>query len=314
MYQQFFLLFAIIFTGYILRKIDFIGEEMDDGLNRFICYFAFPCLLVQKIGNLEMDGLTREFMTMFFWSLVMFALYGLLSYLYAKVRRFPPRAANVAELSMAAPNNGFMGIPMSFIFFGEKGLFLMMAHNVVLNIYFFTYSLATLRRNNENKEKMSLKRAVKTVRDVLLNPNIVAIIIGFIIAYSGVPLDNLAGEYMNAMGDIATPMAMIYIGSTLAAGNFLDMFRNHIVWESSMNKLIIFPLITLGISYFLPVSPLIKGILVLGSCFPAGATISMLAQQEKQNAELSSKILFFTTMISMVTIPLTVKLIHMTVL
>lgn len=314
MYQQFFLLFAIIFTGYILRKIDFIGEEMDDGLNRFICYFAFPCLLVQKIGNLEMDGLTREFMTMFFWSLVMFALYGLLSYLYAKVRRFPPRAANVAELSMAAPNNGFMGIPMSFIFFGEKGLFLMMAHNVVLNIYFFTYSLATLRRNNENKEKMSLKRAVKTVRDVLLNPNIVAIIIGFIIAYSGVPLDNLAGEYMNAMGDIATPMAMIYIGSTLAAGNFLDMFRNHIVWESSMNKLIIFPLITLGISYFLPVSPLIKGTLVLGSCFPAGATISMLAQQEKQNAELSSKILFFTTMISMVTIPLTVKLIHMTVL
>ena len=314
MYQQFFLLFAIIFTGYILRKIDFIGEEMDDGLNRFICYFAFPCLLVQKIGNLEMEGLTREFMTMFFWSLVMFALYGVLSYLYAKVRRFPPRAANVAELSMAAPNNGFMGIPMSFIFFGEEGLFLMMAHNMVLNIYFFTYSLATLRRNNENKEKMSLKRAVKTVGDVLLNPNIVAIIIGFIIAYSGVPLDNLAGEYMNAMGDIATPMAMIYIGSTLAAGNFFDMFRNHIVWESSMNKLIIFPLITLAISYFLPVSPLIKGILVLGSSFPAGATISMLAQQEKQNAELSSKILFFTTMISMVTIPLTVKLIHMTVL
>lgn len=314
MYQQFFLLFAIIFTGFILRKINFIGAEMDDGLNRFICYFAFPCMLVQKIGNLEMEGLTREFMTMFFWSLVMFVLYGGLSFLYAKIRHFPPHASNVAELSMAAPNNGFMGIPMSIIFFGEEGLFLMMAHNVVLNIYFFTYSLSALRRNNENKEKLSLKVALKTVRNVLLNPNIVAIIIGFIIAYTGFPLDNLLGEYMDAMGNIATPMAMIYIGSTLAVSNFFDMFKNHIVWESSINKLVIFPLLTLLIAYFLPVSPLIKAILVLGSCFPAGATISMLAQQENQNAELSSKILFFTTMISMVTIPLTVKLIHMTVL
>ena len=112
------------------------------------------------------------------------------------------------------------------------------------------------------------------------------------------------------MGGIATPMAMIYIGSSLAGGNFFDMFRNHIVWESSMNKLIIFPLLTLIIAYFLPVSPLIKASLVLGCSFPTGATVSMLAQQENQNAELSSKILFFTTMISMVTIPLTVKLIQ----
>lgn len=310
MYQQFFLLFAIIFTGYFLRKVNFIGEEMNDGLNRFICYFAFPCLLIQKIGNLEMDGLTRKFMIMFFLSLAMFCLYALLSYAYAKLRRFPPRAANVAELSMSAPNNGFMGIPMSMIFFGEEGLFLMMAHNVVLNIYFFTYSLATLRRNNESKEKMSVRKALKAVRDVLLNPNIVAIIVGFIIAYSGLPLDNIFGDYMNAMGGIATPMAMIYIGSSLAGGNFFDMFRNHIVWESSMNKLIIFPLLTLIIAYFLPVSPLIKASLVLGCSFPTGATVSMLAQQENQNAELSSKILFFTTMISMVTIPLTVKLIQ----
>src|SRR5665648_1223927 len=60
MYQQFFVLFAIMFSGYFLRKFDIIDYNMNRGLNRFIVYFSFPCLILEKIGTFPMDRTTMN--------------------------------------------------------------------------------------------------------------------------------------------------------------------------------------------------------------------------------------------------------------
>ena len=54
MYGQFFVIFAMIFTGFLLRKIGFIKEEMNNSLNKFIVYCAYPCLLAYNIGIMDM--------------------------------------------------------------------------------------------------------------------------------------------------------------------------------------------------------------------------------------------------------------------
>ncbi|MEG0156435.1 MAG: AEC family transporter [Anaerovoracaceae bacterium] len=309
---QFFVLFAILFTGYFLRKSKFIDGKMNEGVNKFVCYFAYPCLLVKNIGSLSMNGtLVREFLLMAGLTAVLYVIYSAYAYFYAKARHFPKRISNVAELAMASSNDGFMGFPITLIFFGEKGLFLMMAHNVALNTFYFTYGLIVLRRNNEGKNKSGAKEVLSIIGKVLLNPNILGIVLGFVLTFAGVSLDNAFGSYLSLMGNVATPMAMIFIGSTLAESNFIEMFRNRIVWEASINKLIILPLITALAVWFLPVSPMIKATLILGCCFPAGATVSMLAQQEKQNEEMASKILFLTTMASIVTIPLSMYMVNL---
>ena len=66
--------------------------------------------------------------------------------------------------------------------------------------------------------------------------------------------------------------------------------------------------VTLGLVYFLPVDPIIKCIVVLGICFPTAATVSMLAEQEGQKEEAASKVLFLSTVVSIVTIPCAVNL------
>lgn len=46
------------------------------------------------------------------------------------------------------------------------------------------------------------------------------------------------------IGNVSTPMAMIYIGSTLAGCSMLEILKDHIVIEGTLNKLIILPLLT----------------------------------------------------------------------
>ncbi len=310
MYTQFFVMFAMIFTGFFLRKIKFINEDMNNSLNKFIVYCAYPCMLTYNIGKMDMDKeLIIDFLVMMLLSEIMFIGFALAMRVYTRIRRFPDRASNVAELAMVCPNNGFMGFPMALSFMGSQGLLFMMAQNSAMNIFFFTYTLYTLRRNSDNKEKLTLQSVFSSVIKVLLNPNILALFVGFFICLTNISLDNGMGIYLNYIGGAATPMAMIFIGSTLAGSHFFEMLKNHIVLESAINKLLIIPIVTTGVMMLLPVSNEIKVIMVLGFCFPTAATIPMLAEQEKQNHELASKILFFSTVISMATVPLTISLI-----
>ena len=322
MYGQFFVLFALVFSGYFLRKVKVINEGMAGGLHTFISYFAFPCLLVYKIGTLDMtSGLAAQLLIMTLLSCGLFALYAICARLFVKYLKYPHRVAAVAELSMAAPNNGFMGFPIALLFFGQEGLFLIMGHNIALNLYAFTYGLYALRRAPKEKgEKIHktkwerfqaarIKAWTVAIR-LILNPNILAMVAGFIICFGRISLDNPVGVYLEYMANIATPMAMMFIGATLAGTNFLDLFRNRIVWESAVAKLILIPAISLLAVVFLPIDPVMKGILVIATALPTAAVISVLVQQEGRDAMMASKIIFFTTVMSMGTIPVWMQILH----
>ncbi len=310
MYGRYFVLFAILFTGWFLRKINFIDDKMNHSVNKLIVYFAYPCLIVYNIGNLDMDGrMISRFLITFVISLVCFYIYGLVAYGYSKVRKFPAEKSNVAELAMSAPNNAFMGFPVALIFFGEQGLFLMLAHNSAMNFFVFTYGLRVLRRNRQEKDGRSLEAFIKAMSKFLLNPNILALVIGFVLSMTGISLPDVVNEYLMYIGNVSTPMAMIYIGSSLVGCRLTDMLKDSLIVESAAMKLICMPLLTVAMVYFLPVAGLIKSIVILGISLPTAAIVSMIAEQEEQDAETVSLILVLSTVVSIATVPGAISLI-----
>ena len=140
---------------------------------------------------------------------------------------------------MVYPNNGFMGFPIALSLLGSKGLLFMMAQNSAMNVMFFTHTMKVLHRNEKNKNNVTVKSIVKNIVMLLLNPNILAMFVGLALCFGGISLDNPVGTYLQYIGNAATPMAMIFIGSTLAESHILEMINNHIIWESSISKLIL---------------------------------------------------------------------------
>lgn len=309
MYSRYFVLFAILFTGWFLRKINFIDDQMNHSINKLIVYFAYPCMIVHNIGSLEMSRrVVEQFLTVFLISLVCFYLYGAVSYLYAKARHFPKDTSNVAEFAMSMPNDGFMGFPVALIFFGETGLLMMLAHNAAMNIFVFTYGIKLMRRNNRGQKKMTPNLLMRAAFRFLLNPNILALIIGFAISLAGTGLPQAVDDYLLFIGGVSTPMAMIFIGSSLSSYRLTDAVKDLLTMECVVMKLVWLPLLTLGLVYFLPVSGIVKCSIVLGIAFPTAATVSMLAEQEGQSVATASRVLFVSTLASMATVPLTIKL------
>ena len=315
MYANYLVLFAILFTGYFLRKIRFLDDAMNHGLNKFIVYFAYPCMIVHNLGTLEMDEeVIVDFLLMLLLTLACFFAYGGWVYLYCKFRKVPRDVSNIVELSSLSPNNGFMGFPITLIFFGERGFLFMLAHNAAMNFFVFTYGTHVLRRNKDAIRRRTPRLIFRSFLKVLFNPNVIALIIGFLISALHWTMPEAIDEYLVYIGNVSTPMAMIYIGSTLAGCSMLEILKDHIVIEGTLNKLIILPLLTYALVILLPVDPLIKAMLILGCCFPAAATISMLAEQEGENETMASKILFLSTVLSIITIPLSIKMINLIVM
>ncbi len=314
MYAQFFVLFAIMLTGYLFRKKGILEPGMDNSLNRFIVYFAYPCMIVVNIGSLDMTPhLIASFFLMTAIGTAGFFIFFLFSRLFTKARHIPPQKANVAEFAMVSPNNGFMGFPIALIFFGEEALFLMLASNAAMNIFFFTYGIALMQRNRE-KEPFRAKALWEAFRKLVFNPNILALIIGLVICLMHWHIPVALNQYLTYMGNVSTPMALIYIGASLTTSNFFSIVKNRLIVECSINKLFVMPLISFVLLYFLPLNPMIIAMTVLANCFPTATTVSMLAQQEGQDTVLASQILFLNTVFSVVSIPLVIQFINLVIL
>ncbi len=308
MYQQFFVLFAIMFSGYFLRKFDVIDDNMNKGLNRFILYFSFPCLILEKIGTFPMDQTTMNlFYIVFGIGFVLFAVYAGIAFLYVKVRHFPKEKAGVIEFSMTSPNTGFMGFPITLLFFGEKGLLLILALNSVLYIYAFTYGLYLLRRNADKVKEKNMKKNMLGLLKLLLNPSIITLILGLIISNYHIDIPVPLLSYLRLIGDVATPMVMVFIGSSLYGSNLVAMIKDRSIAESVLMKLLFLPVITALLVMFLPISVLAKTMCVFSCAFPTAAIVPILAEQEGKNVELASMIVLLSTVLSMGTIPVIVE-------
>lgn len=306
MYTQLFLLFALIFTGYFLAKAGFLTETVTLGINKMIMYFAFPCLIAYRLGTMEVSAkLAEDFVVVTLTGAASFIIFTFIAHGYYKMRGIKDRVSAPTLLCSCMPNNGFIGYPVALVFLGDTGLILMIANGaIVFNVYVFTYAINYIRREQQAiRLPMTKGRVLTLFLQVLLNPNILAIIAGLLIFAFGVDLDNPVGTYLSMISDMASPLAMIYTGAILAGNKIRDIFKDKLVWEASFLKLVIIPAAFFLLIMWLPISDVAKAISILSVSFPSAVIPVMLGQQLGADTRQASRLIFLSTLLSMASLP-----------
>jgi predicted permease len=94
----------------------------------------------------------------------------------------------------------------------------------------------------------------------------------------------------------------------------LKVVKDRLVLESVINKDIVMPVLAYAALVFLPLPEMMKAIVIFGSCFPSAAIASVIVEAEGKNSRLACEILAVSTAVSIVTIPVVVKLINLLVM
>lgn len=310
MFAQFFVLFSIMGIGFLGGRLGGINEIRNDGLGWLLMQVGLPALLLNSIFSLDIGGgVLADFFLMVLLSIGWFLLFALLSRGYALWKRLPRGFGNMAEISMLSTNNAFMGFPIALAFFGEKGLLFMVAHSLIMNIFLFSYGVYKLRRASKTDE-IKKRRPVSVIMEIL-NANVIAIFLGLALSLTGMVeyIPEAIRMVVSMLAGLATPLSMIYIGATLAGSSISVLSHDRKIVAASVIRLTIYPAVILVLCLLLPISTIMSQILFLAAVLPTAAIVPVMtgtyANEEKEEA---TKIVLFSTVISLATTPLGVFL------
>lgn len=307
-YSQFLILFALIGTGYICKKYKVISNNMNEDLGNLVLLVSMPALIIYSMSTFTYS---KEMMFEIMWMLLiscgLYLFYILMSYLFPKILGVKGTERDIVQFMTIFANTGFMGFPIAYIFFGSKGLFYIVILNMFYDAFVWTFGISILGRPLRSEEDRRKKWRLSQLK-ALVNPCIIAVLIGFALIVTGFTLPEPVTGFLDMLGKISTPLAMIFVGSMLADLKFSHIFTNTVIIKASFLKLILLPLLVLGLLKLTGISGLLISIPVLATAMPAAASMPILAKKYGNDSYFASKIVFMSTLISIITIPLIVLL------
>ncbi|TGG88681.1 AEC family transporter [Geotoga petraea] len=295
-FNQILMLFILMIVGYVARKINIFDDKVNKGFSDIILKITLPAMIIgSMVGNND-PNLAEQFGKILLISLSVYAITFILAIILPRLIKSRPFEKGIFEFAIMFSNVGFMGYPVTAAVFGEEGVFYTAIFNLPFNLLVFTIGLIFLSSKQGQKTKINPK--------LLINPGVIAVLIGFIIFSLKIPLPKAITGSLDLLGSVTTPLSMIVIGGLLAKVSINKIFSNYRVYLISIFRLFLVPMIV----YF-TLRNFVDGVYLLGvpvllSSMPVAANSAILAEEYKGNAELASQTVFISTLFSIISIPL----------
>ena len=142
MYGQFFILFGLILVGYYCNKKGYLPLETNKNVGHMVMRVTIPAMLITTIASIEItDRVLRAFLLSAAGQIAMMVVFGFLMRQYGRKRGLDSRLLPMLDLTAGSLNTGFIGLPVTMIFFGQAGIIYMSAGVLALNLYLWSYGV-----------------------------------------------------------------------------------------------------------------------------------------------------------------------------
>jgi predicted permease len=291
-FSQIIVLFLIMIVGYFCGTKKIITREVHRGLSELLLDVTIPFMIVASFNyDFSWEMLKRAGVLLFYSFVMYFGLIFLSKVLYFK---YPPSTKGVLKFISVFSNCGYMGYPVIESIYGKIGIFYASIFNIPFNI--LAYTLGEMLFTG-NKDFKALKKS-------LVNPGNAAICIGLFLFIFSIKLPYPIQEALDTIGGTTTPLSMLIVGSMLAEMEVKELFKGFELYYGSIIRLIATPLLVYSFLKLIGVSGMDLGIPVLIAAMPAAANSVIFATRYGGDSEFASKMIFITTVLSVVTIPL----------
>lgn len=301
---QVMVLFSLVGVGYICKKLKIISNDMNHDISNLLVYVSLPALIIVSFSSFEFSGtMLREGAKLLVICVILNVLYIVLSYIFSKILKVRGTTRDVFQFALVFTNAGFMGFPIAYVVFGEIGVFYMAIFNMLSDIFLWTFGVRVMSRPLRKSIEENKDYGWSSLFKQLMNPCIVAVFIGLAIFLSSIKLPTVISSSLELIGNITTPLSMIFIGSMLGDLKFDEIINDTKVLLCSFIRLLVLPLFVLGILKLFNIGGLLFNILVVATALPPAVSTSIVAAKYGNDYYLAAKLVFVSTLFSIATIP-----------
>ena len=288
-----------IIPGYIVCKMKKATANHLKTMSAVLMYAGTPCMIANSFLGIEytIEGFLNLILFFIIVTIIqmifMFALY----FIFRK--KFDNGKYRVLTVGSALGNLGYFGLPLVQAVFQSPEVTVYASIYVVsMNLILFIVGVFLLTRRKD----------LITVKSALLNPATLGLIVGLFFYLTGfnksIPQDNIVFSFIAMMGKMTLPLSMIILGIRLASMKLKDIFLCPHAYLVAVGKLIVYPLFAYLCVVFLPLSEMIKAVVLVLSATPCAASVMTMAELYENEEEMSANSVMMTTLLSFITIPI----------
>lgn len=297
--EQIMAMFLTMAVGYVIVKIGLFQESDSKVLSNVVVYICSPCVIIDSF-QIEMTqdkvkGLLLAFAVSVLIHIFMIAGTNVLD----RVLHFN----SIEKASIIYSNSGYLIIPLVGAVLGNEWVFYTTAFIVVQTVLIWTHGARMINQSSESNCK-----------EILLNPNIIAMAIGILLFATGIRLPSVVGVGVSSFGNMISPASMLVIGMVIGKVNLGWVFTQKRPYLICFIRLIFYPVIAsvcfgcLGRVGIHADAEYILMIVLLATAAPAAAMITQLAQIHNKDVKYASVINVMSVIFCIVTMPLMVML------
>ncbi len=290
--NQILKMLLLLLLGYLCYRIGIIDQAGNRMLANLLLMVVNPILAVMSLQTEYSPRLVRGLLLTYLLAFLVHI--GAILFTTVLIRSKDNPDCGIERFCSMYSNCGFIGIPLVQSVLGGEGVLYITAYMTVFNLFSWTHGLAIITGKASGKD---LKKG-------LLSPMVIASCIGLILFFTQIRLPSVLADSLNYVAGMNTPLAMIIAGTSVAQSDLLGMLKQKRLYLVCAFKLLAIPALVLAaLACFRIESTVAYTILIAAAC-PVAATGTAFTLRYQKNYRYCSELYAFSTVLSLVTIPL----------
>ena len=236
-------------------------------------------------------------------ALIAFLSIGFLIVLINYLPIFKTRLPNYSlQLAGLIGNTSFLGIPIALALLPTSTINFTIGFDLGTTLFAWIFGPFFLQKTTDSNTNLNFKELLKAIVNSPASRGILGVLIAYFFG-----LEKVLGDYLWIPARIVIVLAIVVVGTRLGiiTNNKTKFFNlNKEIKFSIILKLFIFPFFIFIFSKILGFNINETSAVVLQAGTPSAVSTILMAEAYKTNQKIAATILFTTTLISIITIPI----------
>lgn len=305
LFYKIFQLFIFMVLGFIIVKAGVVKSEDSSALSKISLYLLMPAVIINSFDIKITPDIINGLILAFIGAIAIHIVFLFVDTLFKKIFK----STSVERASVMYPNSANLIIPIVSYVLGDEWVIYTCAFLTVQLFFMWTHGIQLF----SDDKKIN-------IRKIILNPNIIAIVIGALFMIFGIRLPKVMKDTVSSLGSMVGTVGMLIAGMLASKVDFKKMLANKRLYLILIMRMIICPFILLFLIKFafmgINVINAEKILLIsfLASITPSAATVMQFAQIHNKDADYATAINIATTVFCVASMPFFVWLFNLIII
>jgi predicted permease len=299
----------LISIGFVAGRAKWVRQDAVRDLTNLVFLVLAQALLFRTMSSVHLESL--DLRPVFQYFVVAGALFFIMLMMYGRDSR-----ASVLALASIFSNTLMIGVPLIGLAYGEPGqvlLFTLISLHALVLLTMATVVLEMQMAYEHAAEHCESRHMLKTVgmaiKNAVLHPVPLPILIGLIYAQTGLGLHPVVDKPLQLLGASFGPVALVLVGITLAQTPVGENFKGAL--KISVVKTFVHPMLMAAAGYGMGMRGLHLAVMVVAAALPIGANVFLFSQRYQKEEDVVTAAVAVSTALALVSITLIMALLPM---